>query len=45
MSKNIFMGQTILFETSLFGKAYFWMRDIDQTTYLVKSKDGVPDFS
>lgn len=42
---NEYMGQKILFETSLFGKDYFWMQDGDGTIYLAKSVDGVPDFS
>jgi len=41
-----YMGQKILFLTTLFGKEYFWMQDMDGTTYLARvGKDGFPDFS
>lgn len=45
MAKQTYMGQEILFRTHLFGKDYFWMKDGDGTVYLVKEKDGIPDFS
>jgi hypothetical protein len=49
MKKQYYMGQEVQFLTNLFGKFYFWMRDGDDTTYLVhaKQEDGnyVPDFS
>jgi hypothetical protein len=32
--------------TELFGKAYFWMQDIEGTIYLAKvGEDGLPDFT
>jgi hypothetical protein len=41
-----YAGQNIKFLTELFGKAYFWMTDVDETWYLVPvSEDGLPDFS
>lgn len=40
-----FMGQKVLFQTVLFGRSYFWMEDGDGTIYLVKEKDGLPDFT
>lgn len=45
MTKNTYMGQKVLFRTSLFGKFYFWMQDGDGVTYLVRESDGLPDFS
>ena len=43
--KNMYLTQEILFETNLFGKEYFWMKDIDGTVYLVKKgEDGTPVF-
>lgn len=45
MTKNVIMNQKVLFETELFGKRYFWMKDPTGVTYLVKEKDGVPDLS
>lgn len=43
--KGSVAGQKILFKTSLFGKDYFWMEDVDGTTYLTKSTDDQPDFT
>lgn len=41
-----YAGQKIRFTTELFGKAYFWMEDVDGTTYLAKiGEDGLPDLS
>jgi len=47
--KNMYYTQEVLFLTELFGKVYFWMKDIDGHIYLTKSKehkDGlVPDLT
>ena len=45
MTKQYFFGQEALFMTTLFDKEYFWMKDGDGTIYLVRSTDGIPDFS
>lgn len=44
MPKSTYMGQVVLFQTSLFGKSYFWMQDGDEIIYLVKEIDGKPSF-
>jgi hypothetical protein len=39
-----YFTQTVLFKTHLFGKDYFWMEDVDGTTYLAhESEDGLPE--
>lgn len=39
-----YFTQTVLFKTHLFGKDYFWMEDVDGTTYLVhENEDGLPE--
>lgn len=38
MKKQKYFSQTILFQTHLFGKEYFWMEDVDGTTYLAKAE-------
>lgn len=46
MKKELYHGQEILFRTNLYGKDYFWMKDIEGTIYLVRmGEDGLPDFS
>lgn len=46
MKKVIWHNQEVMFETVLFGKNYFWMKDTDGTTYLAKvDKDGNPDLT
>ena len=40
-----YMGQKVLMYTEIAGKNYFWMQDGDETIYLVKEIDGLPDFS
>lgn len=51
---STYMGQKVLFETSLFGKNYFWMQDGDRVIYLAKAKptkgfslspDGLKEFN
>lgn len=44
--KNMWFSQEVLFKTFLFGKEYFWMKDIDGTVYLAKvGADGNPDLT
>ena len=38
MKKQKYFTQTILGDTVLFGKRYFWMQDVDGTIYLAKAK-------
>lgn len=46
MAKQYYMSQEVLFQTTLFGKQYFWMKDGDGVIYLAKvGDDGQPDFS
>lgn len=45
MKTETYMGQVVLFPTTLFGKSYFWMKDGDGVIYLVKETNGLPDFS
>lgn len=51
MKKVKYYTQTVLFQTNLFGKDYFWMQDVDGTIYLLKAKAGqdgkslVPDLT
>lgn len=45
MKKQYYMGQEILFLTTLFGKQYYWMRDGDGVVYLAHvGENGQPDF-
>lgn len=37
MTKNMWFTQEILFETELFGKKYFWMKDVDGKIYLARA--------
>ena len=40
------LSQTVLFETFMFGKSYFWMQDVDGKIYLTKSDaNGLPSLS
>lgn len=34
MPKTFYYTQEILFRTILFGKEYYWMKDVDGTIYL-----------
>lgn len=49
MKKQLWFTQEVLFLTELFGKVYFWLRDVDGTIYLAKSKETdeglVPDLT
>jgi hypothetical protein len=47
MSKKVYWHtQEVLFQTHLFGKDYFWMKDGDGTVYLAKiDENGNPDLS
>lgn len=46
MPKQYYMGQKVLYLTTLFGKQYFWMQDGDGVVYLAKvGDDGQPDFT
>ena len=38
MKKRMWFSQEILGETYLFGKEYFWMKDVDNTIYLARAK-------
>jgi hypothetical protein len=44
MAKQTYLGQEVLFQTSLYGKDYVWMKDGDGTVYLLRLIDGVPQF-
>ncbi len=41
MNKTMYYTQEILFATKLFGKDYFWMKDVDGTIYLAKAVDKI----
>jgi hypothetical protein len=44
--KGEWAGQAIEFKTELFGRDYYWMRDLDSTIYLAKvGVNGNPDLS
>lgn len=47
MSKKVYWyTQEVLFETHLFGKPYYWLKDIDGHIYLAKQdENGNPDLS
>lgn len=46
MKKVMWFSQEVLNETYLFGKLYFWMKDVDGTIYLVrKDENGNPDLT
>lgn len=38
MPKTYYYTQEVLFQTELFGKTYFWMKDVDGTIWLAKAK-------
>lgn len=39
-----YFTQTVLFKTHLFGKNYFWMKDVDGQIYLThENEDGLPE--
>lgn len=45
MPKVKYFSQEVLSKTFLFGKIYYWMKDVDGTIYLVKSdNEGNPVF-
>ena len=45
MKKQMYYTQEILFQTNLFGKDYFWMKDVDGTIYLAKAVESVTGVS
>lgn len=38
MTKTYYFTQEVLFQTTLFGRDYFWMKDVDGKIYLAKAK-------
>ena len=46
MPKTFYYSQEILFRTTLFGKDYYWMKDVDGKIYLARiDKNGNPDLT
>ena len=45
MKKQMWFTQEILLETSLFGKDYFWMKDVDGHIYLARAVPNVTGYS